>query len=64
MITSSLANLELPNFAHLATSTIQFEPRDEIFVDNFIVMSQPLFKNTFISGGPKGSFKDSKKLQN
>ena len=32
MITSVIEMLELPNFGHMTTSTIQFEPRDKILL--------------------------------
>ena len=36
MTTSFIEMLELPNFGHMTTSTIKFEPRDK----NFFLMSQ------------------------
>ena len=32
MITSFIEMLELPNFGHIATSTIQYESRDKILL--------------------------------
>ena len=50
MITSLIEILELPNFSRMNTSTITFESRNKIFLMTLcteIVMSQPLFQNTF-----------------
>ena len=44
MITSPIKMLELANFGHMTTSTLQFESREKFF----LVTSQPLFLNTFI----------------
>ena len=47
--------LQLPNFGHMNTSTIYFEPRDKIFLvtsSTEIMMSWPLIQNTVILRRP------------
>ena len=47
MITFLIEMLQLPNFGHMTTSTIQFESRDENFVGD--VMDRNYDVITFIS---------------
>ena len=52
---SVMEMLQLPNFGHMNTSTIYFEPRDKIFLvtsSTEIMMSWPLIQNTVILRRP------------
>ena len=56
MIISSVEMPEAPNHGHMTTSTIQFELRDKfLLVTSWteIMMSKPLFQNTFILRSPR-----------
>ena len=46
MITPLVEMLEVPNFGHMTTCTIQFGSRDNILTSE--IRHQPLFQNTFI----------------
>ena len=55
VITFVMEMLQLPNFGHMNTSTIYFEPRDKIFLvtsSTEIMMSWPLIQNTVILRRP------------
>ena len=56
--------LELPNFGHMNTSTIQFGLRGKILLvtsSTRIMTSKPLFQNTIILGRPGVAIKKLKK---
>ena len=47
---NELPNIELPNFAHLTTFTVQFESRDKIWL--LTLWIEAIFQNTFILRRP------------
>ena len=56
MIISFVEMLELPNYGHMTTSTIQFELCDKfLLVTSWTetMISKPLFQNTFILRSPR-----------
>ena len=56
MITSLIGMLDLPNFGHMTTSTIQFESRIKILLVTLWTKhstSWPLFQNAFILREPR-----------
>ena len=53
MITSLIQMLELPNFGHMAASTIKFESILLATSRTGVMTSEPLFQNTFILRIPR-----------
>ena len=55
MINSLIEILELPNFGHMTTSTISFEPCDKILLETSwtgIMTPSPLFQNSIVLKRP------------